>query len=131
MFPTPQVPGTSPVVPVRNLTTSLAFYTDVMGFIHEVGTPAYGYTLVRRGALMVAMVTAADDGALHATANNISAQFWVDDLDAYWSEIAARLDDLPEDRVRAPFDQSYGTREFHIKDPDGFLMLFTQLRVAA
>lgn len=77
---------------------------------------------------MVALVTAADDAALAATATNISAQMWVDDLASYWTEIKPHLADLPEGRVRAPFDQSYGTREFHIKDPDGFLMLFTQLQ---
>ncbi|WP_341862529.1 VOC family protein [Gymnodinialimonas sp. 57CJ19] len=131
MRATPGVSGTSPIVPVSDLTTSLAFYTQRLGFTHEVGKADDGYGLVRRGALMVAFVNAADEAALAATANNISAQMWVDDLDGYWTEIAPRLADLPEGRVRAPFDQSYGTREFHIKDPDGFLMLFTQMQGGA
>lgn len=131
MFPAPQVPGTSPVVPVSDMAASLAFYTDTLGFTQEVGSAEYGYALVRREAVMVAMVNAADEAALHATANNISAQFWIEDLDGYWSQIAPRLQHLPEGRVRAPFDQPYGTREFHVKDPDGFLMLFTQLRIVA
>lgn len=130
MYPTPQVPGTSTIVPVSNLADSLAFYTHTLGFTHEVGSVAYGYVLVRRGALMIAMVNAADEQALKAARTNISAQMWVEDLDALWAEIAPHLEGLPEGRVRAPFDQSYGTREFHIKDPDGFLMLFTQLRIA-
>lgn len=130
MHPTPQVPGTSIIVPVSDMGRTLPFFTDVMGFTHEVGSVDYGYCLVRRGALMVAMVNAADDAALRATANNISAQFWIEDLDGYWAEIEPRATALPEGRVRAPFNQSYGTREFHIKDPDGFLMLFTQLQVA-
>ena len=62
-----------------------------------------------------------------ATSNNIQAQIWVEDLDGLWAEWAPRLADLPEGRIRAPFEQSYGTREFHLKDPDGFLMLFTQI----
>ncbi|GAB5449285.1 VOC family protein [Gymnodinialimonas sp.] len=130
MYPTPQVPGVSPVVPVSDMGATLAFFTDVMGFTHEVGSVDYGYCLVRRGPVMVAMVNAADAQALRATANNISAQFWIDDLEDYWAEIAPRVATLPEGRARAPFTQSYGTREFHIKDPDGFLMLFTQLQIA-
>lgn len=128
-FPTPQVSGTSTIVPVSNMADSLAFYTDVLGFAHEVGSVDYGYVLVRRGALMVAMVNAADEQALRAARTNISAQLWVEDLEGLWAELAPRLADLPEGRVAAPFNQSYGTREFHIKDPDGFLMLFTQLQV--
>lgn len=131
MYPTPRVSGTSPIVPVSDLAATLAFYTDVLGWTQEVGNAHHGYALVRRGALMVAMVNAADDAALHATSHNISAQLWIDDLDAYWAEIAPQLKNLPEGRVRAPFNQSYGTREFHLKDPDGFLMLFTQLQDSA
>lgn len=129
IYPTPQTPGTSTIVPVSDLAASLAFYTDVLGFTHEVGAVDYGYILVRRDALMIAMVRAADEQALNAARTNISAQMWVEDLDGLWAEIAPRVADLPEERVTAPFDQSYGTREFHIKDPDGFLMLFTQLRI--
>ena len=38
------------------------------------------------------------------------------------------LETLPEDRVRAPFDQPYGMREFHVKDPDGCLLLFGEAK---
>jgi len=35
-----------------------------------------------------------------------------------------RLETLPEGRVRPPFTQACGMREFHVKDPDGFLLFF-------
>jgi hypothetical protein len=28
--------------------------------------------------------------------------------------------------VRAPLEQSYGVREFHVKDPDGCLLFFAE-----
>jgi hypothetical protein len=31
---------------------------------------------------------------------------------------------LPDGRVRAPFDQPYGQREFHVLDEDGTLVFF-------
>lgn len=130
MYATPQVPGTSPLVAVSDLAASLAFYIDALGFTHEVGNAHYGYALVRRGPIMIGLINAADEAALKATANNVSAQLWVEDLDALWADIAPNVTDLPEDRVRAPFTQPYGTREFHLKDPDGFLMLFTQLQIS-
>ena len=34
------------------------------------------------------------------------------------------LANLPEGRVRAPFDQAYGHREFHVADEDCTLILF-------
>lgn len=118
------------IVPVSDMAASLSFYTDVLGFTHEVGSVDYGYVLVRRDALMIAMVTAADNQALKAARTNISAQMWLEDLDGLWADIAPCVDGLPEERARAPFTQSYGTREFHIKDPDGVLLLFTQLNIA-
>lgn len=131
MHPTPLIAGTAPLVAVSDLAASLAFYVDTLGFIHEVGNAAHGYALVRRGPIMIGLVRAADEAALTATATNVSAQLWVEDLKALWADIAPQVTNLPEGRVRAPFTQSYGTREFHLKDPDGFLMLFTQLQIAA
>ena len=126
-FPTARIEGVSPNIPVRDVEESLRFYRDVLGFEPEVGNPDYGYVLMRRGALMIALGQTDQPNALAATSNNIQAQIWVEDLDGLWAEWAPRLADLPEGRIRAPFEQSYGTREFHLKDPDGFLMLFTQI----
>lgn len=125
---TAQRAGVSPNVPVRDIGRSLAFYRDVLGFSQEVGNPDYGYVLMRRGALMIALGQTDNAASLSATATDIQAQIWVEDLEALWAEFAPKLAMLPEGHVRAPFDQPYGTREFHIKDPDGFLMLFTQIQ---
>ena len=118
--------GTSPIVPVSDPAASKAFYTETLKFEMVYDNLQYGYALFRKAEALIAIVNAADDAALTATRTNISAQIWVSDIDALWAELRDGLSVLPEGRVRAPFTQSYGTREFHVKDPDGFLMLFTE-----
>jgi catechol 2,3-dioxygenase-like lactoylglutathione lyase family enzyme len=118
--------GTSPVVAVSDVAESTRFYTETLGFEQVIGNPDHGYALFKRGEAMIAIVNAADEQALLATRTNVSAQIWVESIDALWSELKDKLEALPEGRVRAPFNQSYGTREMHVKCPDGFLMLFTE-----
>jgi hypothetical protein len=65
-----------------------------------------------------------DPDALRATANNISVYLWVRSLDALYAHLSEKLAPLPEGGVRPPFDQPYGMREFHVKDPDGCLLRF-------
>ena len=51
------------------------------------------------------------------------------DMDPYENkrdDLKSELDALPQGRVRPPFDQPYGMREFHVKDPDGCLLFFGQ-----
>lgn len=120
----PCVIGAATLVPVRDLDASLAFYSGVLGFGTAINNRAHAFAMVRRGGAMLGLQGGADAGALRATRENIAAQVWVAGLDAYWDEIRSGLAGLPPGRVRAPFRQPYGVREFHVKDPDGFLMLF-------
>ena len=48
----------------------------------------------------------------------------VDGIDDLYAELAPGLADLPQGRVRAPFDQPYLQREFHVIDEDGTLIFF-------
>jgi predicted enzyme related to lactoylglutathione lyase len=120
----PSLIGSATLIPVRDLDHSIAFYTNVLGFETAIESRAHGFAMVRRGGAMLGLQGGSDDDALRATREMIAAQIWVNDLDAYWDEIRSRLEGLPPGRIRAPFRQPYGVREFHVKDPDGFLMLF-------
>ncbi len=117
--------GIAPIVPVRDVAVSTAFYTDVLGFDLRTGSEDGSFALLARGEAGLILLPG-DEAALKATAANICAYIWVSDLMALWYELKPRLDPLPEGRVRAPFEQSYGMREFHVKDPDGFLIFFGQ-----
>ncbi|MDH3665651.1 MAG: VOC family protein [Paracoccaceae bacterium] len=121
----PVLEGIAPIVPVRDVPASMDFYTDVLGFELRAGLDDGSFALLARGEAGVILLPG-DEAALAATANNISAYIWVSDLMALWDELKPRRDTLPEGRVRPPVEQPYGMREFHVKDPDGFLIFFGQ-----
>jgi predicted enzyme related to lactoylglutathione lyase len=116
--------GIVPLVPVSDLATSVAFYRDTLRFRVAIDAPDHRYAMVIREQARIGLQGGADAAALAATRDNIAAYVLVEDLDALWREIAPRCASLPPGRVRPPFRQDYGVREFHLKDPDGFLMLF-------
>ena len=115
--------GISPIVPVRDVGATAAFYRDILGFDVRTLMEDGSFALVGRDQAGVSLVRG-DDAALEATRTNISAYIWVKDLTALWDELAPNLETLDEGRVRAPFTQPYQMREFHVKDPDGFLIFF-------
>lgn len=119
-----QLEGMPSIVPVRNMARSLAFYRDTLGFEVRSTSDDSSYGLVAREHAAVMLLQTDDAKTLKATANNISCYIWVAELDALWSELVDKLAELPDGRVRAPFTQDYGMREFHVKDPDGFLIFF-------
>ena len=116
--------GIAPIVAVRDTKASIPFYTEVLGF--ELRMEGERYALLARDEAGVMLLGGADEENQRATAMHVSAYIWVADLDGLWAELAPRLEALPEGRVRAPFTQPYGMREFHLKDPDGFLLFFGQ-----
>ena len=116
--------GMSTIVPVRDVVASAAFYRDMLDFELRTIDGDNQYALLAIGHASVMLLGTDDATALAATATNVSAYFWIDDVDALWERYASRLSELPEGRVRVPFNQPYGAREFHVKDPDGFLMFF-------
>jgi len=120
----PRLTGISPIVPVRDVPETIAFYRDCLHFEVRNEMPDGSFGLVARQGAGVSLVQAADEEVLKATANNISAYIWVEDLDALWAELEPKLLPLGDKRVRPPFTQDYGMREFHVKDPDGFLIFF-------
>ncbi len=118
--------GAAQLVPVSDLGASVAFYRDRLGFAEVIRSPEHAFVTVRREGMMIGLQGAMDAAAVRVTGEMMAAQVWVADLAALWEEVGPRLADLPEGRVRAPFRQPYGVREFHVKDPDGFLMLFAE-----
>lgn len=122
--PTPNMEGISPIVAVRDIAVSVAFYKDTLGFDVRVFSPETQYALVAREGAGICLLGGDDENALRATRENVSAYIWVKDLSGLWAELEPKLTVLPDGRVRAPFTQDYGMREFHVKDPDGFLMFF-------
>lgn len=121
---TPIIEDAVAIVPVRDVDTTLDFYADVLGFERRFVSEDKTFAIVVHGDAAVHFVKASDDASLRATANHISIYLWVRGVDTLYDTLKPKLDQLDQARVRAPFTQSYGMREFHVKDPDGCLLFF-------
>jgi len=120
----PEIEDAVAIVPVRDVERSVDFYADVLGFERRMVSDDKRFAIVVHGEAALHFVVTDDEQALRATANNISVYLWVREIDALYQQFEPKLAGLGEGRVRAPFDQPYGMREFHVKDPDGCLLLF-------
>src|SRR5262245_50625589 len=119
-----------PTVRCSNMRKSLAFYTYVLDFEHidgddELSDPCYNL-LEREGDRLI-LSSHRGDGefgqAILVTTN---------DVDAVFRKFRARglqtpgNPAAPEHVHDGPIDQSWGTREFYVDDPDGNTLRFTQ-----
>ena len=118
-----------PVLHCRSISAALAFYTVVLDFEVVSGDarskdPAYR-VLGRRGDYLILSSHSGDSRPGQAVVVTS------DDVDADWRRFRARglvpakaADDSP---VHAgPLEQTWGTREFYVTDPDGNTLRFTQ-----
>lgn len=120
--------GTAPIVPVSDMSATAMFYRDVLGFETVIDNRDHGFACFRLEDALIAIVKAAGEQPLKATRENISAQIWVEDVDALWARWKEKLLALPDwQRWDGPVTRDYGTRELHVKCPDGFLMMFTSM----
>lgn len=120
----PALQSSAPIVPVRDIEDSLAFYEGRLGFRRLYVASDKSSAEVARDGAQIMLVACDDAETLAVTATNMSVYVRVRDMAGLWADLAPRLSDLPSARLRPPFEQSYGMREFHVKDPDGFLLFF-------
>ena len=120
----PVIERAATIVPVSNVAATVDFYAEVLGFERRFVSNDGGFAIVSHEGAAIQFLATDDPEALRATATNISIYLWVRGLDALYKQLRGRLEQLPDGRVRPPFDQSYGMREFHVKDPDGCLLFF-------
>lgn len=124
MTETPIIEDAVSIVLVRDVRRTLDFYCNRLGFENRMVSDDGRFAIVVHGEAAIHFVMTDDEDALRATANNIAIYIWVRQLDGLYEMLRPKLDDLEPGRVRQPFTQDYGMREFHVKDPDGCLLLF-------
>jgi len=112
----------TPFVPCSSLEKQIMFYRDILGF--DLGFRADTYAFLRRDEVAVRLVQVDDD--IDLTHPDRQGSFYIDvqGIAAVWAEMRPRLEALSDERVRAPFDQDYGQREFHVADEDCTLIFF-------
>jgi catechol 2,3-dioxygenase-like lactoylglutathione lyase family enzyme len=117
-----------PTVRCSNMRQSLAFYTSVLDFElvggdDELADPSF-------------CVLSRDGGRLFLSSHRGDGEFGqavvvaTDNLDALFRkfrERGLRTPGKPDSPVHeGPLDQTWGTREFYVDDPDGNTLRFTQ-----
>lgn len=117
-----------PLMHCTNMETSVSFYINILDFElagtwPELGDPAF--SILTRAGAELHLSSHGADGRTGSTASVI-----VTDIDTLFKKYISRgLDtsfkkDSPVHQ--APLDQTWGTREFYVNDPDGNTLCFVQ-----
>ncbi|MCG8537001.1 MAG: hypothetical protein MI808_18060 [Pseudomonadales bacterium] len=106
----------NPIVPVGDVIKSAEFFEGVLGFSSKLKES--DIAIVCRDNACLRLVQADGD------VGQLSCYIVVDGIDDLYNELSDKLLKLPENRVRPPFDQAYGMREFHVIDLDSLLIFF-------
>jgi uncharacterized glyoxalase superfamily protein PhnB len=124
-----------PVFWSSNLTRSLVFYTGVLEF--TLRYPEYRELALSNGVVDLVCAGAVIQLSIHMGRNPTSSsvnleQESAEDVDAAFARLTARGLDQSH-RVNspvhlAPLDQTWGTREFYVDDPDGNCLCFRAWR---
>jgi len=117
-----------PTVRCKNMRRSLAFYTDVLGFERVDGDDNLddpSFSVLSRVGDRLFLSSHRGDGE-YGQAIVVET----DDVDREWRTLrhrGLRTPGNPESPVHeGPIDQTWGTREFYVDDPDGNTLRFTQ-----
>ena len=119
-----------PTVRCRSMRKSLAFYTGVLDFERVDGDDKLddpSFSVLSRGEDQLILSSHRGDGefgqAIVVTTGNVDALF------RKFRERGLQTPGSPDAPVHVhdgPIDQSWGTREFYVDDPDGNTLRFTQ-----
>lgn len=120
----PMIAYAATIVPVRNVAATIAFYRETLEFEESAIAEDASFGIVKHGPAAVQLVHCDNEDVLKVTGKNISIYLSVKGVQALHERLKEKLIKLPEDRYRPLFDQPYGMREFHVKDPDGCLLFF-------
>jgi catechol 2,3-dioxygenase-like lactoylglutathione lyase family enzyme len=119
-----------PNVRCKNMKASLTFYTSVLDFVYVGGDGNPGdpsFSLLSREGDQLILSSHAGDGEFGQ-----AIMITTDDVDALCRKFRERglvtpgNPEAPEHVHEGPIDQTWGTREFYVDDPDGNTLRFTQ-----
>lgn len=118
----PRLAQITPLVTVSDIKRSVKFYIETLGFV--VGFQAENYAYLHRDSVAIRLLTAAEGVDLHVPNRHQSCYIDVENVDGLYETLRPKLDKLPKGRVKKPFQQFYGQREFHVIDEDALLIMF-------
>ncbi len=117
-----------PTIRCSRISRSISFYTNILDFTYvggdEVQTDPSFHVLARDGDLLFLSSHRGDGVYGQAIA------VLTEDIDLLFRKFRARglltpgNPDTPSEVHEGPIDQTWGTREFYVKDPDGNTLRF-------
>ncbi len=116
-----------PTVRCSRIESSIAFYTQLLDFelADEGDVEDPGFRVLSRGRDLLFLSSHGGDGVFGQ-----AIAVLVDDVDDIVLKLRTRGLTAPQDRHspvhEAPVDQTWGTREFYVDDPDGNTLRFIQ-----
>ena len=112
----------APILQVRDVVKSAAFYTEKLGFTsaNMWGEPPC-FCIVGRETVTIFLDQQREEGPLPVN-QYWAAYVYVDDVDGYMAELKARGVEI----IRGPENTDYGCREIDVRDLDGHIIGFGQ-----
>jgi catechol 2,3-dioxygenase-like lactoylglutathione lyase family enzyme len=113
-----------------DMKRSLAFYTSVLDFVHVGGDDQLddpSFSVLARDGEQLILSSHRGDGIVGQ-----AVTITTDDVDGVFRKVRERglrtpgNPDAPEHVHEGPIDQTWGTREFYVDDPDGNTLRFVQ-----
>jgi hypothetical protein len=103
----------SPMIPSYKISETALFFTELLGF--SVALKDENYAVLYKDGAMVHLLRAGED------IGEMEFYLEIDNIDALWENIKDVLEGI---RVKPPFDQKYGMREFHVILPQTKTLMF-------
>ncbi len=128
-----------PELACSNINESVSFYTEVLGFVVLYQRPEEGFAMLERrmSRIMLDQITLPGDNVNLRTwiaaplerpyGRGMNLQIRTDDVQALYDNVQVRSEQifLPiEDKWYRVNDMLFGSRQFIIVDPDGYLLRF-------
>lgn len=116
-----------PILKVTDMPRALDFYGSTLGFVvdfrYAAGSHGPWYAGVSLDGHQIHLSTFGGDGV-----TGTATYFYVDDVDALFERFVAaglNVPGNPDSPVHdGPVDQTWGMREFYVRDPDGNTLRF-------
>ncbi len=123
----------SPLLAVRNMKATIAFYTNSLGFKTGMAFPDAinpEYVDLSKDGMVLMCIPAENHGISHEEKFGIGVYLYMQidgDIDEYYEELKGRGVKIVVDIKEEP----YGVRDFTVEDIDGYQLNFNQISKTA
>jgi catechol 2,3-dioxygenase-like lactoylglutathione lyase family enzyme len=107
----------SPMLAVADMEKTLAFYQEVLGFTPTMKSPEY--SIIERDNQTIHFQKAASEEVMSCVRGHTEIYIEVSAIHSLWEHVKSFKSRY---KIRDLFDRDYGMTEFHISDPNDYLI---------